>query len=579
MATMFPPRITPGTKSLGEGEAFLRLRDDPATASWYILHSLDIAEHQSQIFGEIDFVIIVPHLGVLCLEVKGCRTLRRENGLWYYGRDSHPDARGPFKQAASAMHSIRRHLASRDVGLNEIVFWSAVLFPFVEFSTISNEWHPWQVIDSQQFRNTSLSDLILGVLDKARAFLQQQPHARWFQAKDNRPSRAESEYIAKLLRPHFEFFEPPEVRAMRRAAEVKHYTEEQFAALDAMEINDRVIFSGPAGTGKTLLALETVRRSASSGKPILFVCFNRLLGSWLRNQTESFSSVTTSTLHSHMLAVANVQLPENASGEFWSEHLPQLAIDELLQREGENPFIYDMLIIDEAQDILSKLYLDFLDLSLRGGLASGRWRLFGDFEKQTIFGPRASEIQEILARRFSSVPRYSLRVNCRNTPRIAEAVRLFGSMSPGYTRVLRPDNNVEPSVHTYTTDSQQGKILLKSIQELHHEGFAPNDIVILSPRTGAATIPSLLGGQWNSRLISFKELGAPDLHSSSLIRYGTVHYFKGMEAPAVIITGIEEVSSERGAALLYIAMSRALHRLTILVSERARQELLEVLAQ
>ena len=32
--------------------------------------------------------------------------------------------------------------------------------------------------------------------------------------------------------------------------ELKHYTEEQFQALDAMDLNERVVFSGPAGTGR-----------------------------------------------------------------------------------------------------------------------------------------------------------------------------------------------------------------------------------------------------------------------------------------------------------------------------------------
>ena len=113
MARMIPPRILPDCSSLGEQEIFRRLKDDPETNDWIVLHSLDVAEHMTSIAGEIDFVAIVPGKGVLCVEVKGCKSLRRHDGLWYYGKAPSPDARGPFKQASTAMHSIRTKLAKR----------------------------------------------------------------------------------------------------------------------------------------------------------------------------------------------------------------------------------------------------------------------------------------------------------------------------------------------------------------------------------------------------------------------------------------------------------------------------------
>lgn len=33
---------------------------------------------------EIDFIVIIPAKGILCLEVKACSSLRHEGGLWYY---------------------------------------------------------------------------------------------------------------------------------------------------------------------------------------------------------------------------------------------------------------------------------------------------------------------------------------------------------------------------------------------------------------------------------------------------------------------------------------------------------------
>src|SRR5258708_32393770 len=110
MAKMIPPNCHAGTSSKGEIEIFLRLRDDPSTEEWTILHSLDIAHHQKQVSGEIDFVVIVPAKGVLGVEVKACHHLERQEGRRYYGTRIFPDTRGPFNQASQAIHRIRKKL-------------------------------------------------------------------------------------------------------------------------------------------------------------------------------------------------------------------------------------------------------------------------------------------------------------------------------------------------------------------------------------------------------------------------------------------------------------------------------------
>ncbi len=143
MARMIPPAVYTGCPSPGERELFERLKADPHTAGWIVLHSLDIAEHRRQISGEIDFLILVPRMGVLVLEVKAHRQIRCENGQWYYGTGQAPELKSPFRQAAEGMHSIRVKLKELRPELSCVLFWSAVLFPYVRFSTESAEWHPW----------------------------------------------------------------------------------------------------------------------------------------------------------------------------------------------------------------------------------------------------------------------------------------------------------------------------------------------------------------------------------------------------------------------------------------------------
>ena len=127
---LIPPTISETTQSDGERAVFEALAASadgagrgggggraggaaagPDTAGWTVLHSFDIADHRRRLAGEIDFLCLVPGEGVLVVEVKGCHSLRRHGGDWYYGRSAEPDHRGPFRQASEAMHSLRRRLA------------------------------------------------------------------------------------------------------------------------------------------------------------------------------------------------------------------------------------------------------------------------------------------------------------------------------------------------------------------------------------------------------------------------------------------------------------------------------------
>lgn len=572
---MIPAIINPGCSSPGEREIFNRLKNDPETRDWIVLHSLDIANHVKQVSGEIDFVIIIPSKGVLCLEVKACSKLKCQDGLWYYGFNREPDPRGPFKQASQAMHSLRNWLVKCRPDLSRVVFWSAVAFPYIEFKKTSEEWHPWQVIDSRAFRARPISSLIEAVLNNARDFLQNCHAAAWFHPESREPFPEQCEAIAKVLRPNFEFIESAKIQAIRRDEELKRYTEEQFIALDAMESNPRVAFVGPAGTGKTLLAIEAARRGRAAGRKVLFVCFNRLLGKWLEEQISNLNPlVVTSTLHRHMLKITGQQLKPHASqdGSFWHDELPLQAIEKLLESEGED-FVYDELVVDEAQDILRNNYLDFLDLSLKGGLATGRWRFFGDFEKQDIYNNAGLSLEEFIKSRGGHAPVFSLRVNCRNTPRIAALAQLLSQLQPGYTKVLRPDNRIEPELHYYCSEEDQQQLLVQILQKMYEEGFSGSDIVILSPKASGQCAIKVNTIPWKDRIKPYETAG------KGHIGYCTVHAFKGLEAGVVIVTDVDRVTGPGANNLFYIALTRALHRLVVLAAETVKSEVRNILLQ
>jgi hypothetical protein len=573
MARMIPPEIYSACPSPGEHEVFRRLRDDPTTADWIVLHSLDVAIHQRQVAGEIDFVAIIPGMGVICVEVKAHSHIRCEQGRWYYGSNSTPELRSPFRQASEGMHSIRNFVAQHRPDLRSVPFWSAVVFPYVVWNGKSAEWHPWQVIDSHAFMSHPIGELLRTVLHEARILLASRPDAKWFRVESNAPDMRQCEAIAQVLRPNFEHFELPKQRVARLGEEVKRYTQEQYVALDAMERNPRVVFAGPAGTGKTILAIEAARKSSSVGKRVLMLCFNRLLGKWLEDQVANLRpAVTCRTLHRQMLAVCGRTLPDDgADKRYWETELPSKAIENLLSAQASE-YIYDELVIDEAPDILRNEFLDFLDLSLRGGLASGRWRMFGDFEKQAIYGSANLSLDEVLANRIGPVPVFSLRVNCRSTPRIAEFVHLLGGLTPRYSRVLRPDTGIEPGLHPHTNGGGQLVALANVLQGMYEAGFSGNDIAVLSPRNDASCAAAFCGSPWKERLRPFSAARREN------VGYGSIWAYKGLEAPAVVITDCSRLTGSEATSLFYIGITRALHRLEILVDDNLRDEMLRLLS-
>jgi hypothetical protein len=564
---MIPPGFDPTTTSPGEVEVFLRLRDDPGASDWTVLHSLDLPEHGRQISGEMDFLIVVPHQGVLCLEVKSHRHVSRlADGTWLVGNDP-PSFRGPFKQAAEAMHAVRKELGEREPSLRSVLFCAGVCFPFLNFSLASPaEWFAWQVLDSSALRARPISQSIASMIASAREHVSRAGTASWFDPAADTPTTDEADVLARALRPAFEAFESPRARREARAQELRKYTEEQFDALDAMEANDRVLFEGAAGTGKTLLALEAARRSASDAIPALFCCFNRLLAGWLQQECQPLAEhVKVQTFHSLLLALApSTEVPEAGPSDFWERLLPDAALDHLLDGAAAAPF--GRLIVDEAQDLLRPQYLDVLDLLVEGGLASGSWRIFGDFERQAIYGFDGPAPARSLLSRVDSVPTFRLTANCRNTPRIAAQVSLVTGLPP-YQRILRPDNGVEPELRFLRHGDSAGEALTSILEMLKREGFAGDEVVVLSRRNKDSAAETISTEPWRSRL---RPLGSL---ARGHVRFGSIHAYKGLEAAAVVVTDIDAVGTPESDALMYVAMTRATDRLVVIASEDVKRDL------
>jgi len=576
MARLIPPQIDPGSDPPpGEELLFQKFQTGHGTSDWTVLHSLDVASHRTKPYGEIDFVILIPGLGVLCVEVKSHRSIRREDGRWYFGERGKP-GQSPFRQVREAMHGLMDDFRQKRPDLDNILFWYAVCFPFVHFSQDSPEWHTWEVVDEQRIQTSGVGEAFSGVLESARRHLDEDTSVRWFDREESIPSAADCRIIADVLRPQFEFYESPASRARRRSEEIREYTEKQLVALDLMQKHDQALFTGPAGTGKTFLAIEAARRSAAEGYRTLFLCFNRFLARSLRDEMADLEQVTCSTLHGLMLDVAGISAGQNADSSFWNQTLPSEAVDSLLERKGKQE--YDHLIVDEAQDLLKEPYLDVLDLLVDGGLRYGRWVIAGDFSNQSIYSDeyfsqegRALPPDDFLDEIDAWAPHFPLGKNCRNTPRVAQLIESSARLEPGYSDILRPDTGIDPDFRGYSRQDEQKKLLVDVLEVLYDDYYRPRDIVILSPRTPSrSTSAQIQISPWKERLVEYGSAGG-----GGYVRYTSIHAFKGLESPVVVITDVESFSRARDRELFYVAASRSQERLIVFVDEDAREALLQ----
>ncbi|MER7604761.1 NERD domain-containing protein/DEAD/DEAH box helicase [Nocardioides sp. NPDC127503] len=550
MARMIPAYCLPGAAP-GEQALHKALAECDGTDDWIVLHSLAIAEHIKKPEGEADFVVIVPGRGILVIEVKSHLTIDYHEGIWKLGNDA-PTARGPIKQAADAMHSIRKYLLRKQVDLGSIPILSAGWFTAVRARTMlpeSPEWHDWQVLDSEDLRN-GVGAAILRTMKAGTVHLSKTTYVAYGEVG---PSEAETRRIALVLRPQFEAAVVAGDLRHARESDLVHFVEEQYEALDSMADNHAVLFTGPAGSGKTFLAMEAARREVVLRHRGRLICFNSLLGRRLRDDTPTGDALMVGTLHRQLLDIAGVTPPVAPSATFWTEELPERAMEAIVAA-GDDEAV-DFLVVDEVQDILREPYLDVLDLMVKGGLQSGRVLLFGDFERQAIFDDGAG--RDLLRKRVPHLPTGRLIMNCRNRPRIGFSVNMFSGLRPGYQKFRRDDDGMNPAWLKYEAGRDQTPLLVEAIQRLRDEHYQLHEIAVLSPLADGSVAASTTD-RWLRQVL---RPATGQARRKGEVQYATIQAFKGLEAPAVIVTDLDRKVVPSFTSVMYVGLTRATDRL------------------
>lgn len=575
MARMIPSVISPEIKSNAERKAFEWFRDDPSTEDWIVLHSLGISSHNKVIYGEIDFLVIVPYMGLFAIEVKGGR-VQRTNGIWSYtdryGRVSTKE-RGPFDQAWDGIFSVigtlKKRFDTNHSHLSDVFFGIGVMFPDIDYDAVGCDEEQWQVFDCNDLN--CVGDFIRRVFEGSKK--------KW-EKLNNRPlpfrklpGPDDVNYIVSLLRGDFDKAVSINVLMRYAEEELVELTKEQYRCLDQLDDNPRCLIKGPAGTGKTLLAIEEAKRSVACGMKVALFCYNANLGEWLKryikNVPDNLKPDYVGTFHSYMMSVTSqkdnqLMFPDNVDelDFFYSETVPVSTRQVLTEINNSEKF--DKIIVDEAQDLINFRYLDVFDVCLKKGFVRGKWTMFGDFSMQAIYaeGVTEQEMFDILEERTSFI-RFKLTINCRNTKPICdeiETVTGFQRPSDLWKRVDGPPVNYI----TYSNMDDQEAKLESILDSLIVKNVPEKSITILSPARRENSVVSLVS-KYNIR--NYND------YSDKCITFSTIQGFKGLENSVIILTDINTFKDKK---LMYVALSRARTCLYVLENNNAAGEYVQL---
>ncbi|MDX8152084.1 NERD domain-containing protein [Patulibacter brassicae] len=510
---MIPPVVVESTESNAERRLFRLLEKTELDRQAAALHSVDLPRHVYKRMGEIDFVVL-SRAGVLVCEVKGGRVRRDADGMWHFTNrhgETNTKPEGPFKQGSSAMWSLHNDLRDKlnRTTFNEISFGYCVILPDIEWTADSVDTPADLVIDASYFAGAS------EIGEPLKQLL-----ARWQRTNGIGDMSAETlDTVRNVLRASFDLVPSLGIRARGLSARLESLTEEQYSALDWVEDADRLLFAGGAGTGKTMLALEVARREAVRGARVLLTCQSPVLAAYLQTRAEGGTVVA--------------------------------ALDDaedVVEAEGRR---FDVVVVDEAQDVFSLHGVSMLDAVVEGGYEQGRWRCFYDLNNQAgLFGTFEVEAFEMLREAAQTVP---LRRNCRNTKPVVLQTQTVTAADLGTPMT---GEGPAPTFARPSDVEDEATMLGAELRRLSEAGVAPGDITVLMGPAAPSPVELLerREGIRLHRLTAKNSGGWPPDRTVAV----AIEDFKGFENDFVLVCGLDAIDgSQREKALVYVAMSRA----------------------
>jgi len=514
-------------RNRGELAVYRSLRDARGTQDWVVLHGVPLPEHRSQLIGEADFVIVIPSRAVVVLEVKGWSPpIQPVNyDVWVTAKGH---SSNPYAQAAGQRDAIAKALPG--IPVVEMVAWTRLQPKQVSMDGLRN-FSPLQTLFSSDLSPDRIAAALTANLDGLRMRLGNQSHVGRL-LNSGRPTPGDLARAVAVLRPDGEV-EASHGTVSRTDLVLQRLDAEQRASQEALaaERHPQVLVTGPAGTGKTVLALDSARREAIAGKRVLYLCSSEALSHWLATQMDS-------TPESLELCTVKEMLAN------WLEGSDQLAS---AGNELSLTARFDVVIADESQYTLGdpesedcRLAVWLIDQLLVGGWQEGRWRLFGD-PYQAGYPFKDTDPLETIRTLGLADPHpreIVLQKSYRSPSEVVDCARVLGSVgwSDLFSRVVPADNrdqeDSDPSWQFVYYRGQQKEALISALQYYIDDlGYSPEDVVVLSTASSSMEQTSP-GSSWSP------SPGACDESGTNCVGSYHIDEFDGMDSRVVIVTDL-----------------------------------------
>lgn len=465
-------------------------------------HSVNLRSHAYKQQAEADFVVLWKGV-VVVVEVKG-GGVRKHEGVWYSvdrRGDWHRLSSSPMEQARTACFALRDIL--QQDGTAWFAHEAAVATPDIDAPDPSVEWRPthwWAKDDMTAVGVAKALDAVVGVARKAP------PGIRAARVSDLR------------VRLFGEFTRMPVIDAQRGAIleEQSRATEGQGKVLAALARSPRLLVHGGAGTGKSLVLVEAAKQEVDQGRQVLI------------------------TFRSPHLVT------------YFEAHLAGRQVDIIPFEALEENRTWDVVFVDEAQDLMTAADMDRFDAITEGGRARGRWRMFLDPNNQAhVDGSYDSDVHALVSE--ESVP-VDLSLNVRNTRAIVHVVQTYLGADVGDPGIVHGER--------VTWHEVLGHPNLKEAEEVAErlvaDGARREEVRIV--RASSEEEPRRTAGGF---LVT------------------SPRSIKGLEADHVIVCDLPTVFDAGGTAAFYVAVTRprvSLHLVASADDKRRLQELVRMVS-
>jgi len=549
---MYPPTIEDPHASGAEKQLYDLLRRS-LSDEFFCYHSKPLltSARSGLREGEIDFVILHAALGLLALEVKGGGLARDGKGRWFHVRadGSRQELRkDPFAQARDNLHALVDLLCSRIRpmlpewnGKLRLPHGHALILPDV---TVDGELSvPSGMAREILLDATALDELEAGI----RAAM-----GAWAGSRAPLPAREFKRFRRHVFHPALKLVPTMAGRVLQEGAILRRLTDEQTRLLDTTELVVSARVEGPAGTGKTVLAVEKARRLAATGKRVCLICYNRPLATAIRDMLgdDTDDGLHVSTYHGLCRWAAellgepfNVPQDPKEQQELWRSQAPEF----LIEAANQGRLTFDAVVVDEAQDLLTEWWVTVAALI---PASAPLW----------VFYDPAQDIYDRAGSMPSGLVPLRLTINCRATQCLRELCdRITGraTTSPAGAPEGAPHEEVN-----YTDAADLRRKLEARVTGLIEQGIHPAQMVILSPHR-----------QQNSSLAGVEQLAGCRIVSTqdqdrNGVLFSTARRFKGLEADVALL--IDQDPSDPACTQVhrYVAASRARHLLVVFAKGR-----------